>query len=165
MAKRKSAPRGASRPTRSDITDTFNFAEYLFLLERTLPKRSKALKLVGKLEAYVESLRAKARPWDARDYKVGDVRSAAQRELLDIFLAIPEQWNNAADGIVMTAFGCYMSFRSAPPEVRAEGLELLKRERYVPYVDTFLTLRDKGHVVLTKKSRPAKGGHAERFGS
>lgn len=151
--------------TKPKIAD-FNFADYLFLLERVLPKRSKARKLIPQLEEHVAELKKRAgEPWAERNYHLGDVRAAAQRELLDIFLAIPPHWNNAADGIVMTAFGCFMAFRSASPEVRADGLELLKRERYVPYIDTFLTLRDKGHVALTPKSVPAKGGYAERFRS
>jgi hypothetical protein len=151
---------------KADTISTIDVYGLVDSIRLALPPRSRATKSLEQLATWVDERFAQDRdnkPFSERNYQLGDVRAAAERELLDTFLAIPRQWAEGPDGIVMTAFGCFLAIVSAPPEVRADAIELLKRERYVPYVNTFVTLRSKGHVSLTRKSIPAKGSLEERL--
>jgi len=153
----------ATKDSRLDPYGLLEVIERALTKHPELRRANKALLQLGEWIDEQHDAERQRVPFSERNYQLGDVRAATERELLDTFLEIPLQWGKGMGGIIMNAFSCFLALANAPPDVRADGMELLKRERYVPYVNTFLTLRDKGHVALTAKSVPAKGGHTEAF--
>lgn len=133
----------------------FDFAAYLFLLERVLPARSKARKLIPELEAYVDALKQSAvRPWEVCNVNDGTSRDLAKTALFESIMKIDPAYRfQVGVNPAMAA----SSLSDVPESVVEEVEKLLKRERYFGYVEHFITLRLKGEVTLADKRTPVEG--------
>jgi len=139
-------------------SEPFDFAEYLFLLERVLPKRSKARKLIPELEEYVAELRRRTvRPWESDNLNNGTDREHAQTALFESCMKIDPRWRTEFCSLPGPTFSAW-SLRHVPKGVVKEVEKLLRRERSFGYIKNFITLRLKGEVTLTDKAVPVEGG-------
>lgn len=133
----------------------FDFFAYLYLLERSLPKRSRAAKLLPQFENYVDSLKIAARrPWEAVDVNNGLARDQAKTELFESIMRIDPEWRHDI-GVEPAMQASFLS--DVPDEVVAEVRRLLERERNFCYVKPFITLRLKGEVTLADERKPVEG--------
>lgn len=143
--------------TRRKTTEpaAFSFAAFLYLLERTLPKRSKARRLIPELEAFVGDLkRAAVRPWEVCNVDNGIERGEAQTALFESIMRIDPRYRFDV-GVNPAMQASQLS--NVPDSVVREVQKLLERERAFGYIEQFVSLRLKGEVVLADKRTPVEG--------